>query len=466
MAEKKAKRFLVTYKDQDVDLSKASSILGISKSKCKEGISFMETDSVPDKDDVLHFENIGVSSIELDDEEHSKLVKKESVLAVEEDIEVHVLELTKEVEQTDLVSNGLGGNVMAKGDSYQDGYDYALMDMFSLILHLGRKGNGHQNGTKARSLPIKPVPIRPEPIMPFPPIISPPIFPRQPIPWNINMVKAPDAWSRGLRGSGVNVAVLDTGIASHPDLVISGGASFVQGVTSYDDGHSHGTHCAGIVGARNNFIGVVGVAPLCRLYAVKVLADSGSGQMSWVIAGLEWCISQKMNVASLSLGASVGPRVAYANAIRKCQDHGITVVAATGNSGHTAFPYVGSPANSYQRSTSKSSPIAVGSINQGGHIAASSSRGGEHSEWNQVTVVAPGVSIRSTVLNGEYGFKSGTSMACPHVAGLAALIYEKFPGISPVNVERKITSTASDMGDAGYNTPFGYGLINCDLATL
>ncbi|NIQ09711.1 MAG: S8 family serine peptidase, partial [Gammaproteobacteria bacterium] len=86
---------------------------------------------------------------------------------------------------------------------------------------------------------------------------------------------------------------------------------------SYDDGHSHGTHCAGIIGARNNFIGVVGVAPLCNLYAVKVLSDSGSGYSSWVIAGMDWCIQNNIQVASMSLGSPSAPSVAYANAVRR-----------------------------------------------------------------------------------------------------------------------------------------------------
>lgn len=459
MKQKKQRRFLVTYKDQDVDLNKAIGILGVAKGRWKEGISFMETDAVPKKEDVLHFENLGVSSIELNEEEHSKLAKKKEVLAVEEDIEVHILELTREEEQFDIANMNIDAAVSSDGNGYNEGYHDALVHLFSSMLNMGSRQTGAHSGGTIPGLPVLKPPLRP---FPFPPIT----LPTQPIPWNISMVKAPEAWNRGLRGSGVKVAVLDTGIATHPDLVISGGVSFVSGVTSYNDGHSHGTHCAGIVGARNNFFGVVGVAPLSNLYAVKVLADSGGGQMSWVIAGLEWCIINNMHVASLSLGSSVAPRVAYADAIRRCQDRGITVVCATGNSGNSAFPFVGSPANSYMRSSSKASPVAVGSVNQNGIIASSSSRGGEHTEWNQVTVVAPGVNVRSTVLNKEYGNKSGTSMACPHVAGLSALIYEKYPGISPVNVARRITSTATDLGDAGYDTLYGYGLINCDLATL
>lgn len=462
MKEKKGKRYLVTYADPDTNTSKASSILGITKSNVKDGVAFMESDAILSEKDILHFENVGISSLELTDEQHSDLAKKKEILAVEEDFDVHILELTQIEEQEENINSTLILQNDSDEVAFDEGYHSALLDMFSSMLHLGSRpsglsnGNGHQSST----YPIKYKPLRP--VLPFP-IIE---LPKQPVPWNISMIKAPMAWNRGLKGNGVKVAILDTGIAAHPDLTIEGGVSFISGVTSYNDGHSHGTHCAGIVGARNNYYGVVGVAPLCKLYAVKVLSDTGSGPTSGVIAGMDWCIANGIQVASMSLGSSSPPSVAYASAVKRCQDRGITIVAATGNSGfNSSFPYVGAPANSYRRDTSKASPIAVGSVDQNGIIAGSSSRGGAHSEWNQVTVVAPGVAIKSTVLNNSYQNKSGTSMATPHVAGLAALIYEKYPGISPVNVERRITSSATDLGDPGFDVNHGYGLINCDKAT-
>ncbi|MDZ7718155.1 MAG: S8 family serine peptidase [Balneolaceae bacterium] len=465
MNQKKRKRYLVTYADQDIDSSKASSILGVTKSKTKEGVSFMETDSTPKKDDVLHFSKLGISSIELDDEEHSKLAKKKEVLAVEEDTEVHILELSAEEEQLERFNSSISEAGYDTNGSYDEGYRNAMMDLFSSMLQMGTREQTSGSGGYGPVLPVPRNPIlRPIPRKPFP--WRPPVLRKQPVPWNISMINAPAAWNRGYKGSGVKVAVLDTGIANHNDLTISGGASFVSGVSSYDDGHSHGTHCAGIIGARNNFIGVVGVAPLCSLYAVKVLSDSGSGYSSWVIAGMDWCIQNDIQVASMSLGSSTAPSTAYANAVRKCQEAGVTVVTSAGNSGNSSsFPWVGSPANAYQRSNSNASPIAVGAVNQSSNIASFSSRDGDHSEWNRVTVVAPGVDVNSTVLNNGYDEKTGTSMACPHVAGLAALLYEKYPGISPINVERRITASASDLGAAGFDEPHGYGLINCDLAT-
>ncbi|NBC03509.1 MAG: S8 family serine peptidase [Bacteroidetes bacterium] len=463
MNQKKKKRYLVTYADQDIDSSKASSILGVAKSKTKEGVSFMESDSTPKGDDVLHFSKLGISSIELDDEEQSKLAKKKEVLAIEEDIEVHILELTEEEKQMERFSSSLNDAGYDTNGSYEEGYQNAMMDLFSTMLQMGSRS---QSSVEGGPTPTFPFPRKPIPRKPFPFPWKPPVLRKQPVPWNISMINAPAAWNRGYKGNGVKVAVLDTGIANHNDLSISGGVSFVNGVSSYDDGHSHGTHCAGVIGARNNFIGVVGVAPLCDLYAVKVLSDSGSGYSSWVIAGMDWCIQNDINVASMSLGSKSSPSVAYANAVRRCQEAGVTVVTSAGNSGNDPnFPWVGSPGNAYQLSNSKASPIAVGAVNQSSTIAGFSSRDGNHDEWNRVTVVAPGVDVNSTVLNNGYDEKTGTSMACPHVAGLAALLYEKFPGISPINVERRITATSTDLGGPGFDEPHGYGLINCDLAT-
>lgn len=283
--------------------------------------------------------------------------------------------------------------------------------------------------------------------------------------WNIDMVKAPNAWANGITGSGVNLAVLDTGIANHPNLVISGGVSYVQGVSGYTDGNGHGTHCAGIAAARNGLNNVYGVAKDSNLYAVKVLDDSGTGYTSWVIAGMEWCVENEINVVSMSLGGSRNPSVAYANAIKNCMDNGITVACASGNAFSSPFPWVGSPANSYLPGVNNTSPIAVGAIEKNSNIATFSSRGKGNNDWNPVTVVAPGVSIYSTYLNDGYATLRGTSMACPHVAGLAALIYQKNNTITPNDVILKTYSTASNLGNSPHpNDAYGYGLIDCEKA--
>lgn len=469
--EKQTKRYLVTYADGDISTEEAVNILGVPKAKFKEGVSFMASEATPAKADVMHFEKMGVSSINLTEEEAGKLSRKEKVLAVEEDIEMYAIgaEQTDEAQFMELFTNENepNGSDGAGEDMYLKGYKKASLDIFSSLLdaHTDMLLSNVRSGEPSDQAVWPPVLIPKTPIRKYP---WPPIL-RQPTPWNISMVNAPTAWARGTDGRGVNVAILDTGIASHPDLVLSGGVSFVPGTTSFDDHFGHGTHCAGIVAARNNIIGVVGVAPAANLYAVKVLNDNGSGNSSWIIAGLEWCVSNGIKVASMSLGGASDPMTAYAYAIKRCQDNGVTVVVAAGNSYGSGFPWVCSPANSLLKilfiDIPTARPIAVGAVDSGSAIAGFSSRGGRTADWNQVNSVAPGVSINSTYLGNGYKVMSGTSMACPHVAGLAALITQRYPGITPYNVKRRITTTSKDLGTSGYDITYGYGLINCDLAT-
>jgi subtilisin len=464
MKNSNTKRYLVTYADGSISASTASEILGVSQSHCKDGVAFMATEATPDKEDVLHFESLGISSVELTSAQADELSHSEKILAVEEDYEMYALDEseTDETQFKELFVDSEAAFDFDKQEenTYDQGYDQALLDMFLSILKNRKNGNTDSNA--ANISPIIPPRFRFDRYIPS--------IPRQPVPWNIALVKAPQAWARGINGTGVKIAVLDSGVSSHPDLVISGGVSFVPGETTFNDLNGHGTHVAGTIAARNNFIGVVGVAPNAMLYAVKVLQHNpstgrASGSSSWIIAGMEWCINNGIKVANMSLGGTNAPSVAYANAVKRCQDNGVTVVIASGNSFGTSFPWVCAPANSVINNQLNASPIAVGAVNSSCQIAAFSSRGGQTSPWNQVTCVAPGVSVNSTHLNGAYRSLNGTSMACPHVAGLAALIIQRYPGITPANVKRRISLTSVDLGPAGQDQTFGYGLINCDLAT-
>ena len=279
--------------------------------------------------------------------------------------------------------------------------------------------------------------------------------------WNMKLIRADMVWPTGTFGTGVKVAVIDTGIGPHPNLHTYGGQSFVAGVSSYEDDNGHGTHCAGIIAGkgRNN---VFGVAFGAHLYAVKALDRSGSGYTSDIIAGMDWCIARKMNVVSMSLGGMRGPDVGYIRAVKKCQDSNIVVVCAAGNSFTSTFPWVNTPANSFTRGDEFASPLAIAAVDNGKLVAPWSSRGGQVADWNQVTLSAPGVSILSTYLNFGYATMSGTSMACPHVAGLAALILEANPGISPTGVMALMATSTEPLASAPYpNEPYGYGLIDC-----
>jgi minor extracellular protease Epr len=152
--------------------------------------------------------------------------------------------------------------------------------------------------------------------------------------WGLDMVNAPKAWSLGLTGKGVKVALMDTGIdLSHPDLSVAGGVSMVDSETSYQDGNGHGTHVAGIIGARNNGLGTIGVAPDAQLYAVKVLTSSGSGTLSDLVEGIDWAINNQMNIINMSLGTPTYTD-AMAQAVDRAYVNGLILVGASGNGGN------------------------------------------------------------------------------------------------------------------------------------
>lgn len=259
--------------------------------------------------------------------------------------------------------------------------------------------------------------------------------------WGITDVKAPSAWVSGYTGKGVKVAVVDTGIAPHDDLVVAGGTSEVSYTTSYADDNGHGTHVGGIIGAENNGIGIVGVAPDADVYAVKALDSQGSGYLSDVIAGIDWAITNKMDIVNLSLGTTTDS-LAMQQEVDTAYNSGILVVAAAGNDGGA----VNYPAK-------YSSAIAVSAVDSTNTIATFSSRGPE------VEVAAPGVNILSTYINNQYATMSGTSMATPMVTGELALIKQANPTASSSTLRNTLATQVLDLGIAGRDDLYGFGLI-------
>lgn len=225
------------------------------------------------------------------------------------------------------------------------------------------------------------------------------------IPWGIARVNAAAAWNT-TEGAGVNVAVVDTGIdLNHPDLAanIAGGYNAVDPDVQPMDDNGHGTHVAGTIAALRDNKGVAGVAPKARLYAVKVLDASGSGSYSGIIAGIEWCAKNNIKVINMSLGGPSGSS-ALAKAMKVAAKAGITIICAAGNDGgDVAYP------------ASYPEAVAVSASDSADALAYFSNRG------PKIEFVAPGVNVKSTYMGGRYKSLSGTSMACPHVAGLAAL---------------------------------------------
>jgi subtilisin family serine protease len=230
----------------------------------------------------------------------------------------------------------------------------------------------------------------------------------QEVPWGIKRVNAEKAWSV-TRGEGVKVCVIDTGIdMTHPDLAanVKGGWNAISNSANFKDDNGHGSHVSGTIAAIDNDFGVIGVAPKASLYGVKVLDAGGSGTFDDVMAGMQWAIDNKMQVASMSLGADTG-NDSLKEVVAAMAKSGVVLIAAAGNSGPNPNT-VGYPAG-------YPGAIAIAAMTAADKVASFSSRG------PQVALIAPGVGVNSTYKDGGYHTASGTSMATPHVSGLAAL---------------------------------------------
>ena len=280
--------------------------------------------------------------------------------------------------------------------------------------------------------------------------------------WGVKRIGAGIVHDSGNRGSGVKVAIIDSGIDyTHPDLDANyaGGYDFFNGDPDPMDDNGHGTHVAGTVAAEDNSIGVVGVAPGAKLYALKVLGAGGNGYYSDVIAALQWCVSNGIQVTNNSYGSSGDPGETVKAAFGNAYTAGVLHVAAAGNSGNA--PGKGDNVIYPAR---WASVIAVAATNKNDERATWSSTGPD------VELAAPGVDVNSTLLGGGYGEKSGTSMASPHVAGTAALVI--VAGIADANsdgrindeVRQKLDNTADDLGSPGRDPKYGYGLVDADEA--
>jgi subtilisin len=311
--------------------------------------------------------------------------------------------------------------------------------------------------------------------------------------WGVTRIGSGVVHGSGTTGFDVSVAVIDSGVDyTHPDLDgnYAGGYDFVENDAEPLDVYGHGTHVAGTACAEDNgngvvdskgdpLYGVVGVAPGCALYSLRVLDDNGYGYSSDIIAAMQWAVDNNLQVANLSLGWDRDPGSTVKAAFDNAWNAGVVVVAAAGNSGNP--PGKG---NSTIYPAKYESVIAVAATDSGDNRASFSSTGDE------VELAAPGVSVYSTWnddtshydpqpvcgtdANGEYGcykYGSGTSMASPHVAGTAALVIASgvvadtnSNGRVNDEVRARMNETADDLGDPGRDPQFGYGLVDADEA--
>ena len=298
--------------------------------------------------------------------------------------------------------------------------------------------------------------------------------------WGVTRIGAGTVHDSGNKGKGIRLVIIDSGINyNHPDLNDNyvDGYDFVQGDDEPMDVYGHGTHVAGTACAEDNDngvddstgkFGVVGVAPQCDLYALRVLDDAGFGYASDLIEALEWAVhpDHPMQVANLSLGWDMNPGDTVRDAFDNAEAAGLVIVAAACNNGNrpgkgdnVCYPAL------------YDSVIAVAATDASDRRASFSSTGA------QVELAAPGVSVFSTwndgtgyldpqpVCSGEdesdcYKYGSGTSMASPHAAGTAALILAANPGWTNDQVRAQLRATADDLGDTGWDPHYGFGLVD------
>jgi subtilisin family serine protease len=290
--------------------------------------------------------------------------------------------------------------------------------------------------------------------------------------WGLNKIQAPDAWQAGYTGSGVTVAVIDTGVLyTHTDLStniwkntaeIAGNGidddhnGYVDDVYGYDfvnkdgyalDDNGHGTHVAGIIAGLKNGTGVTGVAYNATIMPVKVLDATGNGSFTNVASGIMYAVNNGANVINLSLGAWGSASSVVTNAITYAVNHGVIVCMASGNDAKPTPTYPAVLAETV-------GGIAVGAVDSTTTVASFSNGAGLATPYDYVE--APGVSIYSTYSNGGYAVMSGTSMATPYTAGAAALLLSAHSNFtsnwSVDQLESIITSTATSMGGTALTT--------------
>jgi len=271
--------------------------------------------------------------------------------------------------------------------------------------------------------------------------------------WGPQKIQSSGAWDISTGSANVKIAILDTGIdTTHPEVEHKMTASVNFSSSTTDQGvHSHGTHVSGISAATtNNARGIAGIGFNSSLMNVKVLDDLGSGSYDWIANGIIWASDNGANVINMSFGGS-SPSTTLENAINYAWNHGIVVVAAAGNNGSTVPMY---PAY-------YSNVIAVGATDPNDRITSWSNRG----DW--VDIAAPGLNIYSIVPFNSYQTMSGTSMASPHVAGVAGLVAAQVADSNAdgsVNDETRncIQNNADNINVSG----IGSGRVNAYRAVL
>ncbi|MFN4126880.1 S8 family serine peptidase [Pannonibacter indicus] len=304
--------------------------------------------------------------------------------------------------------------------------------------------------------------------------------------WGLLMTGAPIAHSRGYTGAGVTIGVLDSGIlASHPDLIANLSALNYNGaeeMATFTDANGHGTHVAGIIGASANGTGMMGVAPGVRLANLAIMDSAGDIENEYVARVLDYALDNGIRIFNNSWGSYVytptgdlamdrttfeADNAVLLAAVRDAASRGAVMVWATGNDGaadagiESALPYL------YPEL--KASWISVTAVGQNGITPSYSNHCGVTMMW---CIAAPGGDddettggIYSTANTGDYVRMSGTSMATPHVTGALAIAQQMYPNATPQELARLVLMTATDIGAAGIDSQYGWGLLSLDRLT-
>ncbi len=288
--------------------------------------------------------------------------------------------------------------------------------------------------------------------------LTDPMFGQQ---WAYKKAGTPGNWE-SLNAANTLVAVTDTGIDDrHPDFNgrVRKGENFADGGDTMDR-VGHGTHCAGIIGATgNNGQGIAGVVWNAPILAVKVLGDNGSGSTEGVAKGMKYAADQGAKVINMSLGSNtteIDP--VMHDALQYCLNKGAIVICAAGNNSGA----VGSPAND---------PLAVAVSSTSNYPLIGEKLSYFSSRGPQIWVSAPGDGIMSTLpttgsqMGNTYGKASGTSMACPFVAGTATMMRALHPEWTTDQVREALKSSVDDLGSKGRDTSYGWGRVNLGMAS-
>ncbi|MAG07480.1 hypothetical protein CMI46_01545 [Candidatus Pacearchaeota archaeon] len=262
------------------------------------------------------------------------------------------------------------------------------------------------------------------------------------IPWGVERIGAPFVWHK-TTGSGIKVAILDTGVdLNHSDLDVVGGINILENNTDLSDPVGHGTMVAGVLSARENEFGIIGVSPNVEIYVVKVMDEDG-GLLSDVLDGIDWSIENEMDIISMSFGSDVDS-LAFELKLAEAFNEGIVLVASAGNDEDILYP------------ARYSSVISVGNVDSDNEVPFGST-------GSDLELVAPGTDVLTTFPDDFYVLISGTSFSAPHVAGVVALILQNDSSLTPNELRNKLHGDVIDLGVLGKDDLYGFGLVQVKL---